>query len=134
MSERADSSRLRSRLQEHVRALESLAGTAMGRSGILKGSLYERRRRCGRPACRCARGRPHCGMAVAVGPACSRRIVAVARMDVETVRSLTVGYRRMREARREMVRVFGDLVRTFDELGRLRCLGLRDLARSSRAG
>lgn len=130
MSERADSSRLRQRLQEQLRSLESLAGVSLGRSGMLRGSLYERRRRCGRPRCHCAQGRLHRSMALAVGSARSRRIVTVSRLDEERVRSLTLGYQQFREARVGMARVFRALARTFDELGRLRCMDVRGLRRS----
>lgn len=134
MSEHGDSSRLRLRLQEQLRSLESLAQVSLGRSGMLQGSLYQRRRRCGRPRCRCAQGRLHRSVALAVGPARSRRIVTVARMEVETVRSLTLGYRQFREARAGMARTFRALMRTFDGLGRLRNVGAQDLRRSSGIG
>lgn len=130
MSERGDGSRLRQRLQEQLRSLGSLAGVSLGRSGMLQGSLYERRRRCGRPRCRCAQGRLHKSLALAVGPARSRRIVTVSRMEAETVRSLTLGYRQFREARAGLVRAFRDVVRTFDELGRLRSMDVRELRAS----
>jgi len=131
---KTSSSQLRQRLGKQLLDLQSLAEMALERSPILQGSLYERRRRCGRPQCRCVQGQRHRGMALAVGPARSRRIVTVARMDVETVRSLTLGYRQFREARRGMVRTFRALVRTFDELGRLRRVGVQDLRRSANIG
>lgn len=134
MSPRSDLSRLRQRLREQLQVLESLAGSALGRDGILPGSLYQRRRRCGRPRCRCVQGRPHRSLALAVGPAHSRRIVTVSRMEAETVRSLTLGYRQFREARAGMARAFRDMVRTFDELGRLRSVGVQELRRSSGIG
>lgn len=124
------SSRLRQRLQEQLESLQSLAQVSMGRSGMLPGSLYQRRRRCGRPRCRCAQGRLHRSLALAVGPARSRRIVTVSRVEVESVRSLTLGYRQFRETRARLARAFRDVVRTFDELGRLRCVDAQDLRAS----
>ena len=129
-----NSSRLRQRLQEQLRSLESLAGVSLGRSGILQGSLYVRRRRCGRPRCRCAHGQLHSSLALAVGPARNRRILTVSRVDAETIRSLTLGYRQFREARAGMAQTFQALVRTFDELGRLRSVGVQDLRRSGGIG
>lgn len=134
MSPRNDLSRLRLRLQEQLRSLESLAGVSLGRSGMLQGSLYERRRKCGRPRCRCAQGRLHTSVALAVGPARSRRIVTISRMEAEAVRSLTLGYRQFRDARAAMARTFRALMRTFDGLGRLRSVGAQDLRRSSGIG
>lgn len=122
MSKNADSSRLRQRLREQVQTLESFADTALGRSLMLKGSLYERRRRCGRPQCRCADGRLHRSMALAVGSAHSRRIVTVSGIEEERIRSLTLGYRQFREARVGLARTFRALIHTFDELGRLRSM------------
>jgi len=130
-SHRADS-RLRQRLLKQLQRLESLAGVSLGRSGMLQGSLYVRRRKCGRPRCRCAHGRLHSSLALAAGPASNRKIVTVSRMETETIRSLTLGYRQFREARAGMARTFRALVRTFDELGRLRSVRVQDLRRSSK--
>lgn len=123
-------SRLRQRLQEQLQSLQSLAQVSLGRSGMLQGSLYQRRRKCGRARCRCVRGRPHRSLALAVGSARSRRIVTVSREEAETVRSLTLGYRQFRQTRAQMARTFRDVMRTFDELGRLRSRDARDLGAS----
>lgn len=130
MSPHGDSSRLRQRLQEQLRSLELLAGVSLGRSGMLQGSLYQRRRRCGRPRCHCVQGRLHRSLALAVGSARSRRIVTVSRMEAERVRSLTLGWRQFRETRAQLARAFRDVVRTFDELGRLRSMDVQDLRAS----
>lgn len=88
----------------------------------MAGSLYERRRRCGRPRCRCARGRLHRGMVLAAGPKSQRRVVSLVGMDLEAVQSSVLGYRRLRQARADMARVFEEMVKTFDDLGRLRSI------------
>jgi len=128
------SSRLRLKLRQQLQVIEVAAWISLGRSQMLQGSLYERRRRCGRPRCRCAQGRLHSSLALAVGPARSRRIATVSRMDAETVRSLTLSYRQFRDARAEMVRTFQALMRTFDELGRLRRVSVQELRPFNRIG
>lgn len=127
MARSRQASRLRLKLRKQLETLRRLAEVGLGDSKLLAGSLYERRRRCGRPRCRCARGRPHRGMVLAAGPKIRRRVVSLVGTDLDTVQSSVLGYRRLRQARADMTRVFRELVETFDELGRLRCMDARDL-------
>ena len=123
-------SRLRLKLLNQIETLRRLAEVSLGSSRLLAGSLYERRRRCGRPRCRCARGRLHRGMALAVGSKSRRRVVSLVGTDLDAVESSILGYRRLRQTRADMTCVFKELVKTFDELGRLRCMDARDLPRT----
>jgi hypothetical protein len=130
MDETRHASQLRLKLREHAQAVQGLAEVALGRSALLPGSLYERRRRCGRRHCRCARGRPHRTLVLATGSKNARRIITLGGLDVETVRSLNMGYRRFRQTRSELTRVFREMLQTFDALGRQRTVGaqaVRDL-------
>lgn len=123
-------SRLRLRLLKQLETLRCLAEVSLGNSELLPGSFYERRRRCGRPQCRCARGHLHRGMVLATGSKGRRRVVSLAGTDLDVVESSVLGYRRLRHARADMAHVFEEVVKTFDELGRLRCMDARDFPRA----
>lgn len=126
---------LRQRILEQVGLLGRLAQAASERSALLAASLYERRRRCGKPRCRCARGQLHRNPTLAVmGPAGCRRAVSVAEADFEKISSLTTSHRRFRQTRAEMVRAFGALLETFDALGRLRRVEAEKLVAPARFG
>lgn len=120
MANTRHASRLRLRLLKQLEILRRLAEVSLGNSELLAGSFYERRRRCGRRQCRCARGHLHRGMVLATGPKGRRRVVSLAGTDLEAVESSVLGYRRLRQTRADMTRVFEGMMKTFDDLGRLR--------------
>jgi hypothetical protein len=122
-------SRYRQQIADHLQEIGRLMQSAQERSEMLAGSFYERRRRCGKRGCRCAQGRLHRDMALAVRRNGSRRLLSLAELEMDRVTALTGNYRRFRQARAEMVRVFGGLLKRFDELGRLRQIEVRHLAR-----
>lgn len=113
-------SRLRQRLREELQKLHGLAEASLGSSGLLAGSLYERRRRCGRERCRCSRGPLHRSAALAVGSNGNRRLISLVGVDLDKVMELNLRWRHLRQARADMVRTFGELIVAFDELCRLR--------------
>ena len=127
MGANAQASRLRRRMGEDLQVLARLAQAAQERSAMLAGSCYERRRRCGKRGCRCAQGRLHRGMALAVKSDGRRRLLSLGAVEMDKIVPLTGSYRRMRQARAEMVRVFGELLNAFDALGRLRQIGIGPL-------
>lgn len=130
MGGNAQASRLRQRISQEARGLIYLAELAQERSEMLPGSLYERRRRCGKRGCRCVRGKLHKGTALAIRSGGRGRWVSLTGLEVEKVAGLTESYRRFRHTRAELVRAFGKLLRTFDELGRLRQVDIGGLHRT----
>jgi hypothetical protein len=52
-------SRLRREAFRLLRECETLLGELMHPGGMIAGSFYGMRKRCGRPGCRCGRGRLH---------------------------------------------------------------------------
>jgi hypothetical protein len=97
-----------------------LAEMAMGRGPLIRGSFYAYRRRCGKPGCRCARGRLHRGHAFGVSEGGRSRQVPLGGIDAHALAEHVEAYRRLRRVRADMARLFAGLVGTVDRLLRLR--------------
>lgn len=105
------------RRQEH---LVMVLGSLLGSGRMIAGSIYSRRRRCGKPLCRCVGGQLH-----------EDRVLAVQRSGRVVVRCLdpvgdaateeaVVAWRLFRRRRHELAETCRALLRTIDRLGRLR--------------
>lgn len=135
MDPRHQASRCRQQIAEALAQLEPLARVLLGHEPILRASLYEYRRRCGAPGCRCARGQRHVGRALAVSTRGRSRTIPLGGLNEAHLRRHVQAYRQWRGARARMVKVFGRVLEAVDRLGRLRTVGverLRDTRR--RAG
>ena len=64
---------------------------------FLRGSVVERRRRCGKPTCRCRRGQLHRSLYLAVRQGQRRALLYIPRPLEETVRQWLDNGRRLRE-------------------------------------
>lgn len=91
------------RLQER-RA--SLLGELRRTPNLMRGSVYERQRKCGRGSCPCATGGPrHPGLQVNVTLGGKTRTRYVRQGDRETVEALVAAYRRLWQVVTELTEV-----------------------------
>lgn len=114
-SDRAQTQRRRERLREELRALST--------EPLMRGSLVERRRRCGRPNCACARdpGRWHGGKFLTVHVGGRTHAVHVRPEDEARVRAAIGAYGRLWELINELtVCELSDLKRAAQERRRAR--------------
>ena len=80
--------------------------------GMLRGSLIELRRRCGKAACHCREGDPHCCPALSYSQNGKTRIVTLPASEVPRVRA---GLKRYQQALRQLERA---AMRGIEELKR----------------
>lgn len=113
-------SELRLGLRRRHEAMGSILNQLLSGGPLMEGSVYSRRRRCGKPQCRCVRGQLH-----------EDRVVAVRRGGRVVVRCLdpisdaameeaVVAGRLFRRRRRDLAKACQDLLKTVDRLARLR--------------
>ncbi len=120
MNQNHQASRCRQQMREIQEELGQLASVAQGRLPWLQGSLYPRRRRCGKRGCRCGRGKLHQDMALAMRVEGKSRLLALRGAELERAKELIRTSRQLSQTRAQLVRTFGRLLKTFDTLGRLR--------------
>ena len=117
-SDRASTLRLEiCRRQERLCAI---LNQLKGASPMIRGSVYARRRQCGKPRCRCLRGHPHQDRVLAIrcaGRVSVRALDTTADTAVEEAVAAWHGFRRQRG---ELAAACRDLLRAVDHLADLR--------------
>ena len=117
-----DASRTRLEVRRLVAEVAALAEAFLGRSALFPGSLYEQKSRCGKPACKCARGpyrhRQWCLSFLEEGRSRTRVVPPALR---PAVAELTARYREVRRARRRLAGLLADILAKADALGEVRC-------------
>lgn len=120
MNVRERESRLRLETLRRREHLVTVLGPLLGAERLIAGSIYSRRRRCGKPECRCVRGQLH-----------EDRVLAVRRAGRVVVRCLdpvgdaateeaVVAWRLFRHRRRDLAETCRALLQAVDRLGRSR--------------
>jgi hypothetical protein len=120
MTARQQASVYRQQVPALVKHIGWLASMAQGSSELLPGSIYGRRRRCGKPGCRCTRGHLHNDTVLAVQENGRRRLVSLSAIDADKYGQLVRNWRQLQRNRRELERTFKKLLLVYDKLGRLR--------------
>ncbi len=116
MSPRPRTSRLRQLLLRLHGEGAVLLEVFLAPEPLVRGSVYELRRRCGRPSCRCARGRLHPVMVLSVSEQGRTRLRTLPEDRLAKLRELTQRYRRVRRARARLVRVQRAMLVVIDQL------------------
>jgi hypothetical protein len=83
---------------------------------VIKGSVYELKRKCGKPGCKCTRGELHRSMVVSDSEKGKKSLRVIPHGFLVDVRSKVRSYRRLRRARTRLVEVHGKMLRVMDEL------------------
>jgi hypothetical protein len=109
-------SSLRSQLLKLQEQLPHLLEDCLGREPLLPGSLYTLRRKCGKPNCRCTRGKLHESTVLSYRGNGRPRNISPPAEQLESLRSMTHAYRRCRQARAKHVRWQRQLLTLVDAL------------------
>ena len=122
-----EASRIRRELQDAWETMGTFLERLGGRGVLVRGTLYERRRRCGRPGCRCAHGDLHVGEAFCVSEGGRTRHLAFGGVNRQRLREGAGNYRAFRAARRQLRAACRRLLVLADEMEELRCVCLEEL-------
>jgi len=113
-----------SKLRQEIRRRHDHLGALLQRlqapGNLIAGSVYVRKRRCGKPRCRCVRGHLHADRVLAVR---SGGRVTLRALDVAEDAAIEDGVRAWRSFRRDRRELGGacrGLMKSVDRLGRMR--------------
>lgn len=109
-------SSLRSQLMLAQQQLADLLEDWCAREPLLPGSLYTLRRKCGKPNCRCTRGELHESTVLSYRGQGRPRNISPSPEQIDTLRTMTDDYRRVRQARAKLVRWQRQLLKFVDAL------------------
>lgn len=125
-----DVSRARQELRHTWERMGQLLEPVLARDPLVRGTLYERRRQCGRPGCRCGRGELHVGQAFCVSEGGQTKHQPLTHVDPRRLRAGVAAYGTFRAARQELRAASRQLLALVDELEQARTVSLETLKHS----
>ena len=115
-----DASQLRKQLQQCQREVTDLLRMLKQRRPLIRGNVYNLRRKCGKAGCRCQDGHLHESWVLSVPEKGRKRMRAVPKGKRTQWQPMTERYRRFRRARARLVKRFAEILALVDELERER--------------
>lgn len=113
-------SHLRQELRNLLAELEVSVEVVFGRTPLVKGSVYEMARKCGKPSCACARGQLHKSMVLSLSHQGKTRLRPIPLERLAKLRRKTGEYARFRRARAQVAAIGKQLLTVIDQIEILR--------------
>ena len=124
-------SRLRQSLVHLVSEIKQLVGPFFSDRPVIKGTVYELRRRCGKPGCKCAQGELHARMVVSASERGKTRLRVIPRGFLVEAQHKVRRYQELRQIRARLVAIHREMLRVLDEMEGMR---REELPSSARKG
>jgi len=87
---------------------------------VIKGSIYELRRKCGKPGCQCAKGKLHSSMVVSSSEKGKTRLQVIPQGFLLEVKSKVHRYQKLRRSRRQLGEVHKRMLEVMDTMEAMR--------------
>jgi hypothetical protein len=113
-------SRLRQSLVGLAEEVRELIEPFLRDQAVIKGSVYELKRKCGKPGCKCAQGQLHRRMVVSASDKGKTRLRVIPRGFVSEVQNKVRRYQRLRRARGRLVVLHKEMLEVMDEMEAMR--------------
>ncbi len=109
-------SRIRQSLLRLAQEIVELVPVFLERESMVKGTVYNQRRKCGKPNCACATGEPHSTMILSCSQEGRTRLVSIAEGQLVELRMMTKRYQRFRRARARLGQLYKKMIVLIDKL------------------
>jgi hypothetical protein len=109
-------SRIRQSLAELAEEVARLVPIFTERTALMKGTVYEQKRKCGKPNCHCATGELHSSTMVSRSENGRTRLSAIPSGNLKEWQVLTARYQRFRAARARLGQIYKTMVSLIDQL------------------
>lgn len=113
-------SRLRQSLRHLINEMKQLVEPFFSDRAVIKGTVYELRRRCGKPGCKCAQGELHARMVVSASERGKTRLRVIPRGFFVEVQQKVRRYQELRQIRARLVAIHREMLRVLDEMEAMR--------------
>lgn len=130
-SQRERFSRLRQTLLHLGDEIKRLIEPFFSDRPVIKGTVYELKRRCGKPGCKCAQGQLHCRMVVSASEKGKTKLQVIPHGFLVEVQHKVRRYQELRRARARLVGVHRRMLKVMDEMEGVR---REDLSASGKKG
>ena len=113
-------SRLRQDLRRLVVELEGSIEAVFGRGPLVKGTVYEMARKCGKSSCACARGELHRSTVLSWSNKGKTRLMSISPERLVELRGKSEEYRRLRGARAKVAAIGKKMLAAIDQIEHIR--------------
>jgi hypothetical protein len=113
-------SRLRHSLVELLDEMRGLIEPFFSDRPVIKGTVYELKRKCGKPGCKCAQGELHARMVVSASEGGKTRLRAIPRGFLVDTQQRVRRYQELRRARARVVEIHRQILKLIDEMEGMR--------------
>jgi hypothetical protein len=117
-----DASQLRKQIHQYQGEFADLLRLLTQRRPLIRGNVYNLRRKCGKDGCRCLDGHLHESWVLSVPDKGSKRMRAVPEGKYTQWQSMTERYRQFRRGRARLIKLFAEIIKLVDELERERTI------------
>ena len=114
--ERDRLSRIRQSLARLATEVVELVPVLLESQPMLKGTVYEQRRKCGKPNCACGTGAPHSSLMLSRSEGGRTRLIKIPEGMLVDVKILTERYQRFRRARARLGQIYKKMISLIDQL------------------
>src|SRR4030065_1498619 len=105
-ADREKYSQLRQTLLRLASEIKGLVEPVFSARPVIKGTVYELKRKCGKPGCKCARGEPHGRMVVSASEGGKTRLGVIPHGFLVEVQAKVSRYQELRRVRARLGGVF----------------------------
>jgi len=130
-ADREKFSQLRQTLLRLASEIKRLVEPLFSDRPVIKGTVYELKRRCGKPGCKCARGELHARMVVSASEGGKTRIRVIPHGFVLEVQAKVRRYQDLRRVRARLGELYRKMLQVIDAMEAMR---REELPRSDKKG
>ncbi len=127
-------SRLRQALVQLCDEIGKLTKPFLSDMPVIKGSVYELKRKCGKGGCKCAQGELHCRMVVSSSDKGKTRLRVIPSGFLAEVTGKVRRYQDLRRARARLVEVHRKMLQVMDEMEAMRRQEVPSSGKNSSSG
>lgn len=126
-SEREKFSRLRQNLLHLASEIKGLVEPFFSDLPVIRGTVYELKRKCGKPGCKCAQGELHTRMVVSASEQGKTKLQVIPAGSLSEVQAKVRRYQDIRRVRARLGEIYRKMLKVMDEMEAMRREGVPSL-------
>ena len=119
-ADREKFSQLRQTLLRLASEIKGLVEPLFSDRPVIKGTVYELKRKCGKPGCKCARGQLHARMVVSASEGSKTRLEVIPHGLFVEVQVKVRRYQELRRVRARLGEIYRKMLRVMDQMEAMR--------------
>ena len=119
-ADREKFSQLRQTLLRLASEIKGLVEPVFSDRAVIKGTVYELKRRCGKPGCKCTRGELHARMVVSASEGGKTRLQVIPKGFLVEVQGKVRRYQELRRVRARLGEIYQKMLKGIDQIEAMR--------------